>query len=337
MRNRTAAALIAWCLPIIAQNAPKPVLGTVAAFRTDPAAIEVKTRDGATQLLRFGPNTAVQRIAPGEKDLKNAAPIAITDVKLGDRVLVSFVASDEEARRIIVMPAADIAKRDESERKDWAQRGVLGVVVSRKGNELNVRVRAFPMESIVTVAAAANTAVRRYAPDSVKFSDARPAALDEIRPGDQLRARGAKSEDGKRVEAEEIVYGSFDVRGGTVTSVDAANRTVVLKDLIGGKPLTVKLTPDSQVKRMPEMGGGRDLAGTLERLPQAKLEDFAPGETVIVSSTKGARSGEITAIVMLGNAARLIEMASRTGGRREGPEGNANPLAGMPDLPAMLP
>jgi len=53
------------------------------------------------------------------------------------------------------------------------------------------------------------TTARRYAPDSVKFDDARPAALDQIETGDQLRARGTRSADGSELTAEEIVFEPF--------------------------------------------------------------------------------------------------------------------------------
>ena len=36
--------------------------------------------------------------------------------------------------------------------------------------------------------------IRRYAPDSVKFADAKESTLAEIKVGDQVRARGDKSD-----------------------------------------------------------------------------------------------------------------------------------------------
>ena len=55
----------------------------------------------------------------------------------------------------------------------------------------------------------ATTVVRRYAPGSVRFDQAVKRTLDQMKPGDQLRARGAKSADGATLEAEEIVSGNF--------------------------------------------------------------------------------------------------------------------------------
>ena len=60
-----------------------------------------------------------------------------------------------------------------------------------------------------------DTIIRRYAPDSVKFDDAKPGTLEQIKAGDQLRARGTKSDDGKEMTAAEIVSGTFRSIAGT--------------------------------------------------------------------------------------------------------------------------
>jgi hypothetical protein len=48
----------------------------------------------------------------------------------------------------------------------------------------------------------------------------------------------------------------------------------------------------------------------LERLPAVRLEELKPGETIVVSSTKGSRDDQITAIMLVTNADPLIRMAS---------------------------
>src|SRR5258708_6872189 len=61
----------------------------------------------------------------------------------------------------------------------------------------------------LTIGVGAKTVVRCYAPDSVKFIDAKPGTLAEIKKGDQVRALGEKSPDGARYPAEEVVSGTF--------------------------------------------------------------------------------------------------------------------------------
>jgi hypothetical protein len=64
-----------------------------------------------------------------------------------------------------------------------------------------------------------------------------------------------------------------------------------------------------------------DMSQMLERMPAAKFDELKPGEKIVVSSTKGAKPDEITAIMLLGNADLLIQMATVPSGRGAG--GNA--------------
>jgi hypothetical protein len=95
--------------------------------------------------------------------------------------------------------------------------------------------------------------VRRYAPDSVKFSDARIASLGDIAAGDQVRARGEKSADGASMTAEEIVGGTFRNVAAQIVKVDPAEGRLTVTDLDTKKPLVVKVTPDSSLRKVPEM------------------------------------------------------------------------------------
>ena len=96
-----------------------------------------------------------------------------------------------------------------------------------------------------------NAIVRRYQPDSVKFDDAKPATLAELKVGDQLRARGQRNADGSEFAAQEIVFGSFRHIAGRITSLDAAGSAIVVADLATKKPVTVKISSDSQLKKLP--------------------------------------------------------------------------------------
>jgi hypothetical protein len=223
-------------------------------------------------------------------------------------------------------------------------------------------------QSVVTVGE--KTTYKRYAPDSVKFADTRNSSAAEISVGDQLRARGQKSEDGSKVAADEVVFGTFLTKGGSILAVSPEANEIKVKELGSGKTLTIKITADSQLKRMPEMpamagampggrgpaggpppaglamGGGRgfDLTQMLDHMPPTRLEDLKPGETIVVSSTKGAKADELTAITLLGNAGMLIQIASAGAGRGAGMNpgmggggmaGGGGVGGGMPDLNGM--
>ena len=326
------------------------MVGTVSQFKAETAEIEIKPDNGAAVAMKVTADTIAQKVAPGVTDLKKAESIQITDVALGDRVLATPEAGTSNLRRIVVMSATDIVKKNEADRMDWARRGVSGVVAAKSGNEVTLKIRTWPGESQAVVTVTEKTSFKRYAPDSVKFADAKSSKLAEISVGDQVRARGVKSEDGLKVTAEDVVFGTFVTKAGTITAVNAETREITVKDLANNKPLTIRITADSQIKKMPEMAGmrdgrgglrgaagggsaerGMDINAMLERMPPAKLEDLKAGETIVVSSTKGAKSNEVTAIMMLANADGILQMiaAQSGGGRGSGMTGAGGMGGGM--------
>ncbi|HXJ41211.1 MAG TPA: hypothetical protein VNH18_18155, partial [Bryobacteraceae bacterium] len=209
----------------------RTVLGTIATLHPAAAEIEVKPDTGQNVIVKVSSLTLTQRITPGQTDLTKATSIAPTDLVAGDRVLITLTPDGGEARRIIVIPANDIAKRDAADRADWQRRGVAGIVTGVNGNEVAIEVRSLGGATKYTVNAGPKTTFKRYAPNSVKFSDARPSVVSEIRTGDQLRARGSKSDDGLKLDAEEVVFGTFISRAGTITAVNPESQQVTIKDL----------------------------------------------------------------------------------------------------------
>lgn len=243
---------------ILAAQAPanRTVMGSIVALRPDAAELEVKSDTGQAIIVKVSSLTVTQRISPGQTDLTKAATISPTDLVNGDRVLITLTPDGGEARRIIAIPANDLAKRDAADKADWQARGVSGIVTAVNGKEVTVEARSLGGATKYTVSAGDKTLVKRYAPNSVRFSDAKPSVMTEIRTGDQLRARGAKSDDGLKLAAEEIVFGTFISRAGTITAVNSESRQVTIKDLANNKPLVVGFTADSRIRRMPEGGAG---------------------------------------------------------------------------------
>src|SRR5215471_6430896 len=239
------------------------------------------------------------------------------------------------------MAAIDIAKRDDVDRQDWAKRGISGIVAAKNGNQILLQKQRTPSGDIQPVVTVSDkTKFRRYSPDSVKFADAILSNVDDVNIGDQIRARGTRSADGLKVDAEEVVFGTFLTKAGSVVSIDLPSRQVTVKELGTGKNFVIKLTADSNIKQMPAMaagprgaapaGGGPPPAGAVppggrggppnlsqivENLPVGKLDDIKPGSAVVVSSTKGAQADQVTAILLVTNADLLIQMATPPGSR----------------------
>ncbi len=318
--------------------APKSISGTLADFKVNSLEIGVKTDNGEAVFFTVGPETEVVQIPPGERDLNKARPARVTDLSRGDRILVSFVTGLTDARRIVWISATDIAARNAAERLDWQKRGISGIVASKDANQITLETRTPQGVETTMIAVTGKTVIRRYAPDFVSFTDAQPSTLAGIAKGDQVRSRGTRSEDGKVLTAEDIVFGTFLTKVGSITAVDPEVRTIQIQDLATQKALTIKLSAHSQLKMLPDMkamfaamltgGGGShaepgaangpgappaaagfDIARMIVQLPAGKIEDLKVGRTVIVTSTAGARSDEVTAILLMANADGLIQMA----------------------------
>ena len=248
-----------WTMPPAPQaNEQSPAakyLGTIKAITGNEI---VLTSDAQAEVKVVVPASArLVRIEPGQKDLKNATPVQMTDLQVGDRILARGKASDDGksliASGIIVMKSSDLEASREKDRAAWQKNGVGGLVsaVDLASGDVTISTNAFGAKKSVVVHTAKDTTIRRYAPDSVKFDDAKSGTLDQIKPGDQLRARGTRSADGTMFTAEAIVSGSFRNIAGTVTSTDPASNTIRVVDLIAKQPVVVKVTGESQLRKLP--------------------------------------------------------------------------------------
>lgn len=262
---KPAVLLLIAALALSAQE-PARFLGTITA--NDGKAIQVKTDQGQETMVLPTPEARIQKVTPGERDLSKAQAITLSDLQAGDRVIVrgSKAEGGVIADSLIVMTAREIGKKNDAERQMWRDRGVFGVVesVDKKDGQVRIRTRAGMETKTFTVTAGGKTEIKRYAPDSVKFTDAVNSTLEEIKKGDQLRALGEKDDANAKLTAERMVFGTFRTFAGTITSVDAATKTLQLKEVDGKKTFTVHTTPDSTLKMVPErmgmmmarMGGG---------------------------------------------------------------------------------
>ena len=218
--------------------------------------ITVAPDSGGEISVTVGATTRILRVAPGEKNLKNATAAQLQDLQTGDRILAAGEASGDAksiiASTIVLMKHSDVEAHQEQNLKDW-QRGAGGLVtaVDPASRTVTISVTGFSGTKNVTVYASEATVIRRYAPGSMKFEDAKPSTLAEIHSGDQLRARGSRGTGGTELSADEIVTGSFRNVAGTVSSVDPSTGTISVDDVISKKSVRVKIAPGSQLRKLP--------------------------------------------------------------------------------------
>src|SRR5216683_6287775 len=219
--------------------------------------IILTTDAGSDVTVQIKDATKLVRIAPGQKDLKDATPIQLSDVQPGDRILVRGKLADDGksvlAASVIAMKKADIAEKQSRERDEWRKHGFGGLVnsVDAADGTISIGLPSPGEKKSVAVHLSKDTILRRYASDSVKFDDAKPAPLDQIKPGDQLRARGTRSADGAEFTTDEIVSGTFRNIAGIISALDASAGTITVQDLVSKKPIIIRITAESQLRKLP--------------------------------------------------------------------------------------
>jgi co-chaperonin GroES (HSP10) len=355
---------------------PNRALGEVKVIDAASKQLIIKTDAGALITVVLNDATSYMRVAPGETSLAKATKITFADVAEGDRVMAMGKVSDDHkqvpARTLIVMTKADIAKKQEAERAEWKKRGVLGIITALKPEtkEITISTRTMAGQQPLIIPVSDKVELRRYAPDSIKFADAREAKFDELKVGDQLRALGDRDAAGTAFTAEKVVTGSFKTVAGVITAIDPATGEVKINDLQTKQPLTIVVKQDAVLRKFPaasEMGGGMmmvrpgggggggqaagpgggaagpgggqgggrmgggggmNMQDMLERLPTIGLADVKVGDTIIVSSTKGADPTRLTAISLISGADTLLNMLAARQQQAGGPA-TPNPAAGL--------
>ncbi len=366
---------------------PNGAIGEVKAIDGAAKQLVLKTDAGSVVTVTLSDKTTYMRVAPGEKTLTNAVKIAFTEVTEGDRVWARGNVSEDRktvpAAALIVMTKADLAKKQEAERAEWRRRGILGVVagVNPTTKEVTISSRSMAGTQSVVIPVSDKVDVRRYAPDSIKFSDAKTGTFEEVKVGDQLRALGERSTDGTRFTPDKIVTGSFRNVHGAVTAVDPTTGEVKINDMQTKQPLTIVVKNDAVLRKFepggmmmfgrgpgagpgagqgqtpaagqPQLanrpqqtggaspgpsgaggggmrgGGGGNIQEMLERLPTIALAEVKVGDTIIVSSTKGADPARLTAITLVSGADALLSMMAARQQPQPGGQTAPNPAAGL--------
>jgi Domain of unknown function (DUF5666) len=242
-----------------AATTPQKVPSALGTIKTISGNTLLLTTDnGSTLKVQLPTDVRLLQVEPGSKDLKEAIPLQVSDLQVGDRVLVQMKPGEDGsffiALRVIAMKKADIAQKQAKEREDWQRRGIGGLVksVDAASNSITIGTMATAGSKDVTIHVGKDTVLRRYAPGSIKFDEAKPAPIVDIHSGDQLRARGTRSADGNEFTADEIVSGAFRNIAGPIVAVDAGAGTLTVNDIATKKPVELKVTPDTQMRKVPD-------------------------------------------------------------------------------------
>jgi Cu/Ag efflux protein CusF len=259
--------------------AAKHAIGEIKSIDAAAKQVTIRTDAGSIVTVSLSDKTTYKKLAPGEQSLTNATDVTFADLGEGDRVMARGTVSEDRksvpALMVIVMTKGDLAKKQEAERAEWRRRGILGVITALKpeAKEITISNRTMAGTQSVVIALNDKTEMRRYAPDSIKFGDAKPSEFSELKVGDQLRALGDRTEDPLQFNAQKVVTGSFRTVGGVVTAVDPATGEIKINDLEKKHPFTIVIKHDAVLRRFPAegmMGGfGRGQGGPSGGAPPA--------------------------------------------------------------------
>lgn len=232
------------------------LVGDVAEVNAAAGKLSLKIKDGMVEVI-LNAATEYKKVLPEKPtDLNAAIASTLEDIGVGDRLIASGIVSADKksiaARRVILMTKSDIGKKLQAEAEAWRS-GVSGKVtmIDVLKGEITVTSRGAFGDRTVIVDNAAKAKFRRYAPDSVKFSDAKDSSFSEVAIGDQVRARGTRSADGARLAADEVITGSFRTVGGNITAIDSAKNEITIKDIQTNKAVVIALNDASMMRRFP--------------------------------------------------------------------------------------
>jgi hypothetical protein len=285
-RNNAVSLRIAFCLGVLlslagatgfasaaqAQAPAAPAAASPAASVSELGTVKTVAGNTLTMVTDAGQAVTVNvdsgakvlQLAVGSTDLKTATPSQLSNISVGDRVLVTGKAGDAAASfnalRVILMKSSDIAQMQAAQQADWRARGVGGIVSSVDAASGAITLTSGAKKLIVHTSS--KTEFKRFSGDSVKYEDAKPGTLAQIQKNDQLQARGARSADGTTIAAEEVLSGSFKNLSGLIASIDPAARTITLKDLATKKVMTVDVTEKCDIRALPLMMATRFAAQT---------------------------------------------------------------------------
>lgn len=312
--------------------------------------------------------TTYFRLPPDNLKLSAATASQLSDISAGDNVLVTGMLSENGkdifAIKVYLVKGTDIAAQQAKQIQEWRTRGVSGRIT-----EVNAETKVITVEmrgitgTATTIQVSPKDQIKylRYAPTSVKYTDALKSDFSEIKVDDMIQALGDKSEDGATLKAEEILTGSFVTVAGTVKTIDATKNEVTITDLKTKKDVTIGVNSTSMLKKFPEedaqrmagmmrmmqMGGGgmqpqqgkggqggqggfgkMNINDLLNRFPTITVAELKAGDIIAVSSPKGSDETRLTAIRLLAGVEPFIALASmgsgNSGGRRGGVSGSLN-------------
>lgn len=255
---------LASMVPLMLAQAPAPAAAAPAASAASErgtvsavsgSTVTMTADGGQATTVTVASGARILKVPVGSTDLKTATPAELSDIAVGDHLLVTGKAGDTPATfsavRVILMKSSDIAQQQAADQAAWKANGVGGIVSTVDPATGTITLTSGTKK--ITVTTGSKTEFKRFAGDSVQYQDAKPSTLAAIQPKDQLQAKGTKSADGTSVQADEVVSGAFENLSGVIATIDPTGGTITLKDLASKKMMTVDVTKNADLRKLSGM------------------------------------------------------------------------------------
>ena len=224
--------------------------------KVDPAGkvISVKPTKGDPTTVKFDERTTFLKMPAGETDMKKATPSSVADLAAGDSVIARVLTADptgKPARTVYIEKAAELAQRRDKTQEEW-KTATSGLISSIDGNTIRMmaRVAGSPAPKEVAVEVGPKVDVTRYNPENGKYEE---STLASIKTGDQLRVLGEKNADSTQIKATDVGAGTFKTIALLVKTIDPAANQIAGTDPGTKQPVTVRLRPDTSLKKFNDM------------------------------------------------------------------------------------
>jgi hypothetical protein len=335
-------------VPAVAQPAAPAadqVRGAVTGVTVQAKRIAVTTEKGDAVTIAVTDRTVLLRMPAGVTDPKQGVKIELPAITADDKLIaIGKLSADKktlEGAKVYILTKSDIAQIHKQEDEDWVKRGTSGVVAAVDAAAGTITLKVGSKQS--TVRLSGKTDIRRYSADSFKSTDAKPGLLADVKIDDQVRVLGNRSAEGDQIAAERVFFGTFRRISAKIESIDAQNNEITVKDLDAKKPkpLTIRLDPESQIKKLaPEVdallarrlnpgasqgdgggrgqgrgagfgrgaGGGRggDAGQVFDRAPAVPLSSLKAGDPIVVLTTAGSNPDRVTAVMVVAGVDALL-------------------------------
>jgi hypothetical protein len=305
------------------KNAWQSIIGKLLSIDKTTRKAVITTSDNKEISFQIDEKAIFLRVKPNEKTLDNAVKISLNELSKDLQILARGIYSTSGtfvAQMVIVVSNSEINAK-EIVNKNSLQGVVTGIDPIKKQLKLSVISPENKKEDFLDLSSP-GIKIFRYATGSLKFSNSALSEFNKVKVGDQIKASGDTSADGKLFNPETVVFGTFRTFIGKVSEI-GAGKYFIIEDLQSKRKIRIEIGQESNLKKLePEKsdeliknyfknnenpGEKKNLRTFFDELPLIALDRLIIGDSLIVSGSVSEDEKTINAFYLLKNAEEIIK------------------------------